>query len=592
MTLACGDGDEVDGDASTGGVFGSQVDTGGSGGAGLRGGSGGQDSSGSGGMTTPSGGKSSGGNVGTGGDDTPSSGGNSTSGEGGADDPGVDPGPGGSGGADSMGTGGMNAAGETDPGSAGAGGAGDEEPPEEPQGGAGGAGDEEPPEEPQGGAGGASEPDPEPDEPKGLVVHYAFDEGSGTTSEDKAGNFDDATLSGATWGAGRGGTSAVQLSADQAHVVLPTEIFETARKATIAVWVNASSLPGWSRIFDFNSAAGFLYLATDTGDNEGARFSIYTGDPLTESVLRTRAPFPIDVWKHVAITIDGEKHTMFVDGYPVHTIDTLRHPAELEPTLNGWLGKSTFDVDPFFKGLMDDFRVYDVVLSQSEIADLAWPDEDYTYLRMDETSGDTAADSSDRGFDGTLVGGPMFIADGHLGGALELAGGYVELDPEVVASCDDLTIALWAKIKTPQNWVRFFDLFGRWQGDGGDPPGNWIFFTPTADFGGVQHLHFAIFKGSDALVNAPYPEGTDLTEWHHYAVTLSGTTARLYFDGVQLAVNESMAFKPSDMELGPDAAAWLGKSTFPDPNLDGVLDDVRISCRAFTAGEIKQLATP
>lgn len=595
LTLACSDGDEGDGGDATGGVFGSQVDTGGRGGTGGGGGTGGLDANG--GKTSANGGQNAAGNPGanggTGGDTTSSGGkgGNATgSGGDGGDSTST-----GEGGMDPIGSAGMmNAAGETEPGSGGAGGdagtgtgdggmAGDD-------GGEGGA-----PSEPEGGEGGAAgapvEPEPEP-EPKGLVVHYAFDEGSGTTSEDKAGYFDPATLSDATWAPGRAGTTGVELSAAEAHVVLPNGIFEGASKGTVAVWVKQAAFQPWSRVFDFNSAKGFLYFAPDL-DASGGRFSIFTGNEETESILRTAAPLPLDVWKHVAITIDGTTHTMFVDGYPVHTLETPRHLAEIEPTEHGWLGKSTFDVDPNFKGVLDDFQVYDIVLTRSEIADLAWPDEDYSYLRMDETSGTTATDSSDRAFDGTLVDGATFTENGHLGGAVDLAGGYVSVDPLIATSCDDLTIALWAKIETPQSWARLFDVFGRWEEEGGDPPGNWIFFTPTADVGeGVQELRFAIFKGYDSQVSAPYPAETDLTEWHHYAVTLSGTTARLYFDGAQIGINEGMTLKPSDLELGPDAAAWLGKSTFPDPNLDGILDEVRIACRAFTEGEIRQLATP
>lgn len=35
-----------------------------------------------------------------------------------------------------------------------------------------------------------------------------------------------------------------------------------------------------------------------------------------------------------------------------------------------WLGRSRFAADPFFKGWMDDFRIYDRILSPKEVSAL------------------------------------------------------------------------------------------------------------------------------------------------------------------------------------------------------------------------------
>ncbi len=46
------------------------------------------------------------------------------------------------------------------------------------------------------------------------------------------------------------------------------------------------------------------------------------------------------------------------------------HLSEIVETANNWLGRSQFSDDPFFNGMMDDFRVYRRALSQAEIASL------------------------------------------------------------------------------------------------------------------------------------------------------------------------------------------------------------------------------
>lgn len=73
----------------------------------------------------------------------------------------------------------------------------------------------------------------------------------------------------------------------------------------------------------------------------------------------------------------------------------------------------------------------------------------------------------------------------------------------------------------------------------------------------------------------------------HVAVTLSGSTGRMYVDGVQVASNTSMTLKPSS--LGNTNLNYIGKSQFSDPYFNGSIDDFQIYSRALSAGEISTL---
>jgi hypothetical protein len=81
------------------------------------------------------------------------------------------------------------------------------------------------------------------------------------------------------------------------------------------------------------------------------------------------------------------------------------------------------------------------------------------------------------------------------------------------------------------------------------------------------------------------PDGT----WHHLAVTVNATAARVFVDGSGVG-NVDEPLTPA--KLGPTNEHWLGKSRFSatDPYFKGAVDEVRISCRAFTPDEIKNLA--
>lgn len=209
---------------------------------------------------------------------------------------------------------------------------------------------------------------------------------------------------------------------------------------------------------------------------------------------------------------------------------------------------------------------------------------------FDENSGTTAADTAGSFGTATLLNGASWTA-GKQGTALDLAGGtsnqYAALPVNIVDGCEDITIALWMKLGNTASWTRLLDIDGVVDG--------FLYFTPTQNINNVPHLLFNIFHppgegADDQRVSAAYPAGTVLVDvWHHVAFTLSGGTGRLYFDGVQIGSN-AMTTTPADLTLGATAHAWIGRSTFPDPYLDASIDDLRISCTAYSAAQIATLA--
>lgn len=213
------------------------------------------------------------------------------------------------------------------------------------------------------------------------------------------------------------------------------------------------------------------------------------------------------------------------------------------------------------------------------------------HYTFDENTGTVAADSTDAFADAVLIDGAGWTT-GQQGSALDLAGApdnsYVSLPVDILDGCDeDITIALSMRLGSLPPWARLLDIDGVENG--------FLYFTPTQDVGGEPHLLFNIFhptgEGTDDQgVSAAYPEGTVLVDtWHHVAFTLSGGTGRLYFNGVEIGSN-AMTTAPSDLTLGDAAHAWLGRSTFNnDPYLDAAIDDLRVSCTAYSAAQVAAL---
>jgi alpha-L-arabinofuranosidase len=172
---------------------------------------------------------------------------------------------------------------------------------------------------------------------------------------------------------------------------------------------------------------------------------------------------------------------------------------------------------------------------------------------------------------------------GEFGTAVQLGGGspaqYVLLPEGIVDGLTDFTIAVWVKPSSISQWMRVFD-FGTGETD-------YMFLTLNAGSAPRFSISLDSYYAEQQL-NAPsaLPTGT----WSHLAVTLAGTTATLYVNGVAVDTNTSMTLNPSS--LPSTTQNYIGRSQFaPDPYLSGSVDEFQIYNRALSAAEIQSLQT-
>jgi hypothetical protein len=169
------------------------------------------------------------------------------------------------------------------------------------------------------------------------------------------------------------------------------------------------------------------------------------------------------------------------------------------------------------------------------------------HLAFGEGSGATAVDDTGSGWDGALESGASW-ASGRAGSALSLngSGAYLSLPEGVVADLSDFTVAAWVYLDYVPAHARVFDL-----GTGtlhylmleildGHPR----FATAVVGYWGEESI-----LGSDSL-----PTG----EWVHIAVTLSGTVATLYVNGVEAGSNSELPLAP--VHVGRTTNNWIGRS--------------------------------
>jgi alpha-L-fucosidase 2 len=201
------------------------------------------------------------------------------------------------------------------------------------------------------------------------------------------------------------------------------------------------------------------------------------------------------------------------------------------------------------------------------------------WWKFDETSGTTAIDSSGNGRDATLQSDTL-RATGQIDNAIWLNGvnnSFVSLPSGLASTLDDFSITTWVYIHAHSAWARLFDF--------GNDTTNYMYLAPAS---GSGLLRFAITTGSADGEQAIEGPALSPGVWHHVAVIRSGSSGTLFVDGEPVGTNEAMTLRPS--HLGNTTRNYLGKSQWPNPYLNGRLDDFRVYRRALDVSEISTLA--
>ncbi|MBP8912987.1 MAG: discoidin domain-containing protein, partial [Phycisphaerae bacterium] len=157
------------------------------------------------------------------------------------------------------------------------------------------------------------------------------------------------------------------------YATLPIgELMSTLSDITVATWANYAGTGGsWQRLFDFGSGtSAYLFLSPNGGGSQ-MRVALRTAT-VGEQIVNGPRALPTG-WHHVAVTIDSATKTMklYLDGELAGSGATSLLPKDMGVTTQNWIAKSQYAADAYFKGVVDDFRIYNKALSKGEIMYLA-----------------------------------------------------------------------------------------------------------------------------------------------------------------------------------------------------------------------------
>jgi hypothetical protein len=204
----------------------------------------------------------------------------------------------------------------------------------------------------------------------GLVALYTMDD----NVQDSSGRNYHGVLTGDVgYGDGYAG-KALNFNGTSTHVSLPIgPLVNTLSDMTIATHVNFNGGAGsWQRIFDFGTdTTVYMFLSPRQATAGSMRFAIRTA-AVAEQIVDSPAAMPTG-WHHAAISIDSATMTMklYLDGEQVGSAATTLLPKDLGKTTQNWLGRSQWTADAYFSGMLDEFRIYNRVLSAAEVRYLA-----------------------------------------------------------------------------------------------------------------------------------------------------------------------------------------------------------------------------
>ncbi len=200
------------------------------------------------------------------------------------------------------------------------------------------------------------------------ILWYSFDD----DGKDISGNFSDAQLkASAKFSSGVSGSGLYLDGTGESYAVIPSEAVSNLRDYTIEAWYKPEKADVTQRIFDFgNDTNRYMFFTPFYADNT-ARYAITVGSFGNENGISVNKPAPLNEWSHVAVTSEGDKISLYIDGELVGEIDGVElDPYEISSKIsNCYIGKSAWSGDQMFKGTIDEFKIYNRALSANEIED-------------------------------------------------------------------------------------------------------------------------------------------------------------------------------------------------------------------------------
>ena len=208
---------------------------------------------------------------------------------------------------------------------------------------------------------------------KKMLAHWPLD----SNANDATGNSFDGTLIGEPVFVDGLMGQAMEFDSLDDYIDLPDGFDYFASGLTFSLWAKPTALRDWARFFDFGNGPNEDNIAfSRIGTSGRVRFAIYDGD--IGYTLNVPGVIYQDEWRMFTVTLDNQGNAaLYKNGMLLET-ETLAIP-NVVTRVNNFIGRSNWEADALYKGLMDEIRLYNYALEPLEVVGL------YLEVKEDET---------------------------------------------------------------------------------------------------------------------------------------------------------------------------------------------------------------
>jgi hypothetical protein len=184
-------------------------------------------------------------------------------------------------------------------------------------------------------------------------------------------------------------------------------------------------------------------------------------------------------------------------------------------------------------------------------------------------------------WNGTLIGNAYITNDALVlpgGGTSDSPSGYVQLPNGIVSNDASITVECWVTDNAGLVWAEAWCFGDSASGPGEAPSGGTSYISLIPHSGEDDYRAAFNLTGGDEIdvIDSAGPMPTSVEEYAVVTYDAASTTARLYLDGVQVAVAD-IPTNRAPANYGDTFNDWIGRDEFGgDPMFAGLIDELRI----------------
>jgi len=192
--------------------------------------------------------------------------------------------------------------------------------------------------------------------PATPIASYSFNEGSGLTLHDSSGKHEGTIAGGATWTTGKYGAALHFDGVDDLVTIPAAADLNLGNNFTLEAWVRPDEIRPWADVLSKDAPGGYELLSE--GGYEAPRAAVArsaTGNYVVNATSANR--LPVLTWSHLVLTSDGAYLRLYLNGIQIGSVASG----------SVYSIEGVTKIGDYFKGSIDEIRIYDRTLSATEI---------------------------------------------------------------------------------------------------------------------------------------------------------------------------------------------------------------------------------